>query len=125
MKTLILTAAAGALFALSTQAVAADAAHGRDLFRDQCGVCHAAGDGDGAGGAAPSLRGVVGRKVGGDPEFTYSPALTDAKDTWSETSLNAFLADPQKAIPGTYMPVKVGADADRADIVAYLATVKK
>ena len=125
MKTLILSGAAlAALLALSTPASAADAAHGKDLFRAQCGTCHVAAEGDGDGGLGPSLKGVVGRKVGGDPDFSYSQVLSDAKDKWTEDSLSTFLADPQKAMPGTAMPIRVGAPEDRADIAAYLATVK-
>jgi cytochrome c len=125
MKTLILSGAAlGALLALSTPAAAADAAHGKDLFRAQCGTCHAAGEGDGDGGLGPNLKGVVGRKIGGDADFSYSPALSDAKGNWTEDSLSTFLADPQKAMPGTAMPIRVGSPEDRGDMVAYLATVK-
>ncbi len=125
MKSLILTGAAfGALLALSTPAAAADAAHGKDLFQAQCGVCHMAGDGDGDGTTGPSLKGVIGRKIGGDPAFAYSQALTDAKDKWTEDSLANFLADPQKAMPGTAMPIRIGSPEDRADLAAYLASVK-
>lgn len=125
MKTLILSGAAlGALLALSTPAAAADAAHGKDLFRAQCGACHTAAEGDGDGGLGPALKGVVGRKVGGDPNFGYSPVLADSKDKWTADSLSTFLADPQKAMPGTAMPIRVGSPDDRADIAAYLVTVK-
>jgi cytochrome c len=126
MKTLIL-AGAGllALLAVADSALAADASHGQTLFRTQCGVCHMAAEGDGDGGQGPSLKGVVGRKVGGDPDFgSYTQALMDDKDTWTQDSLAAFLENPQKTIPGTAMPIHVPAAADRADIAAYLATVK-
>lgn len=125
MKTLLLAGlAAGALTALASSAMAADAAHGQQVFRQQCGICHQAGEGDGDGGAGPSLRGVVGRKVGGDANFSYTQALSDSKDNWTTDSLGVFLADPNKAKPGTSMPISVKNDADRADLIAYLATVK-
>ncbi len=39
--------------------------------------------------------------------------------------LPAYLADPQKALPGNVMPFSGVADEkQRADIVAYLATLK-
>ncbi len=125
MKTLLL-AGAGlcALLALSSPAMAGDAAHGQQLFRVQCGVCHMAGEGDGDGGQGPSLKGVIGRKVGGDPDFAYTQALQDAKDKWSEETLANFIGDPPKAYPGTAMPIKVANPTDRADIAAYLASVK-
>jgi cytochrome c2 len=125
MKTLLLAGlAAAALTALASTALAADAAHGQQLFRDQCGICHTAGDGDGPGGPGPSLKGVVGRKVGGDANFGYTQVLSDSKESWTLDNLGAFLADPNKAKPGTSMPIAVKNDADRADLVAYLATVK-
>ncbi len=126
MKTLLLAGlTAGALITLGSSALAADAAHGQQMFRQQCGICHQAGDGDGDGGPGPSLRGVVGRKVGGDASFGgYTPALSDSKETWTADNLSAFLADPSKAKPGTSMPIALKNDADRADIIAYLATVK-
>jgi cytochrome c len=125
MKTLISAAAvAGALLTLASPVMAADASHGQMLFKTQCGVCHQAGDGDGDGGQGPSLKGLVGRKIGGDENFSYSQAMMDDKDKWTEDSLANFLENPQKAVPGTFMPVRVGVAVDRADIAAYLATVK-
>jgi cytochrome c2 len=125
MKTVIAAGvSAGVLLALSTPVLAADASHGQQLFRAQCGVCHQGGDGDGDGGQGPSLRGVIGRKIGGDADFAYSQPLNDAKDKWTQDTLAAFIGDPQKAFPGTAMPIKVGNADDRTDIAAYLATLK-
>jgi cytochrome c len=87
-------------------------------------VCHQGGEGDGDGGAGPSLRGVLGRKVGGDPNFGYTQSLMDSKESWSADGLGAFLADPNKTKPGTSMPIAVKNDTDRADLVAYLAGLK-
>ena len=126
MKTFLLAGlSAGALMVTGSSALAADAAHGRELFRGQCGVCHVGGEGDGDGGAGPSLRGVVGRKIGGDPSFAgYTPALSESKDKWSDANLQSFLANPNKDKPGTAMPISVKDDAERADIIAYLASLK-
>jgi cytochrome c2 len=125
MKTFLLAGlAAGVLIAVGSSAVAADASHGQQLFRAQCAFCHQAGDGDGDGGSGPSLRGVVGRRIGGDANFSYSPSLSDSKESWTVDNLGVFLADPNKAKPGTSMPISVKSDDDRADLVAYLASVK-
>lgn len=126
MKTFLLAGLGlGALAFVSTSASAADVAHGQELFRAQCGVCHQGGEGDGDGGQGPSLRGVIGRKIGGDTGFAgYTDVLSSAKDKWTTDSLSAFLADPNKDKPGTNMPIAVTNDAERADIVAYLATLK-
>ena len=109
-----------ALAAAPALAHAADAAHGRTLFQQQCGLCHEAG----AGGLGPSLKGVIGRKIAGDAAFAYTPALSAKTGTWSQESLAAFLENPSAAVPGTAMPVQIAAPADRADLAAYLATVK-
>jgi cytochrome c len=128
MKTFVLAGAAlGALVVLSLPAasLAADAANGQAQFRGQCGVCHTAGKDDGDGSQGPALAGVIGRKAGGDQNFGgYTQALTDDKDVWTEANLAAFLENPQKVVPGTAMPIRVGSPAERADIAAYLATVK-
>ena len=122
--------AAGALIALGTlaggsSALAADAAHGQQIFRAQCGICHQAGEGDGDGGSGPSLRGVIGRKIGGDTAFGgYTSVLSDSKETWTSDNLSTFLTDPNAAKPGTSMPISVKNDTDRADLVAYLASLK-
>jgi cytochrome c len=128
MKTFVLTGAAlGALFVLSAPAasMAADVANGQAQFRGQCGVCHTAGKDDGDGGQGPALAGLIGRKVGGDTNFgAYTQALTDDKDVWTEANLAVFLENPQKVVPGTAMPIRVASPTERADIAAYLATVK-
>jgi cytochrome c len=126
MKTFLLAGlTVGALAIVSTSASAADAAHGQELFRAQCGVCHAGGEGDGDGGQGPSLKGVIGRKIGGDMAFGgYTDVLSSAKDKWTTDNLNTFLIDPNKDKPGTNMPISVKNDAERADIIAYLASLK-
>jgi cytochrome c len=123
MRNLILTAVAA--FALAPAAQAADAVHGRNLFREQCGLCHAAGPGDGEVGMGPDLAGVVGRHVAGDPGFGYTPALKALDQTWSEAALDKFLTDPQAVAPGTSMPISLADPKDRADVISYLASVKK
>lgn len=126
MKTVFLSAvAAGALMTLASPVLAADPGHGQEVFRAQCGLCHKAGADDGEGGQGPALKGLIGRKLAGDPDFAYTQAFQDAKAApWSEASLSAFLADPQKSVPGTAMPIRVGSETDRADLAAYLASVK-
>ena len=59
--------------------------------------------------------------------FSYSEALlalNTAGDTWTLDLLNAFLTNPQEAVPGNVMPFGgLGADADRYNLLAYLATL--
>ncbi|MDB6100718.1 MAG: sorbosone dehydrogenase [Gammaproteobacteria bacterium] len=109
---------------LSTPVVAADAAAGRTLFRQQCSVCHTAEPNDNGGAQGPSLIGVYGRRAAGDPSFGYTKALQDSKLTWNARTLNRFLASPAKAVPDTAMVVTVEDKAKRADLVEYFRSVK-
>src|SRR5438309_869349 len=61
-KTLGLVASALVLIAavLGQPVLAADAAAGRTLFKQQCSVCHTAEPGDNGGAQGPSLIGVYG-----------------------------------------------------------------
>lgn len=101
----------------SPLARAQDAAAGKAVFA-QCTACHSV---DGSNGVGPSLQGVVGRKVGTFPGFRFSRAMKAAGTTWDATSLDGYIADPQKALPGNVMPFSGVPDAkQRADLIAYL-----
>ena len=87
-----------------------------------CAACHTS---DGTNGLGPTAKGLYGRKAGTAKGFTYSAALKKAGVTWDDKSLDAFITDPQKAIPGNVMPFPGVADAkQRAEIIDYLKTVK-
>jgi cytochrome c len=74
----------------------------------------------------PNLLGVVGRKAASEPEFArYSAALKASGITWKKKSLDQFLLNPMAKVPGTIMPMLIPDDKTRADVVAYLATLKK
>jgi len=109
---------------LSTRALAADAAAGKTLFRQQCSVCHTAEPNDNGGAQGPSLIGVYGRHAGSDPSFGYTKALKDSKLAWDAQTLNRFLASPAKLVPGTAMVVSVDDEAKRADLAEYFKSVK-
>ena len=94
----------------------ADPADGAKLFNQQCSACHAMDKAK----IGPALAGVVGRGAGTLPGYPYSPALRHARFKWTETRLDAWLADPQAMIPGAAMPMKVSEAQARRDIVAYL-----
>jgi cytochrome c len=100
---------------------AQDAAAGGMAFQ-QCGECHSPGNSDGAG---PGLKGVYGRRAGTKSGFEYSAALAKSTVIWSDVALDSFLANPQKAQPGTSMQWPGDPDAkERADLIAYLKTLK-
>jgi len=87
-----------------------------------CSACHSS---NGANGVGPTLKGVYGRKSASVGGFAYSRAMRTAGLTWDDKSLDSFLADPQKAVPGNHMPFPGVPDAkQRAEVIDYLKTVK-
>ena len=95
-----------------------DPARGEQRFVD-CAACHAPQPG--VANVGPSLQGVFGRKAATLADFRYSPALKRSGITWTPETLDAFLADPQKAVPNNRMPYAGLPDAaDRADLIAFL-----
>ena len=103
---------------------AGDPVHGKQVFAARCGLCHSAGPGEGEAGQGPPLAGVVGRRAASAPGFDYSNALKASKLVWTPAKLDTFLAGPSKLVPGTAMPIAVGDAKTRADLIAYLASVR-
>ena len=52
--------------------------------------------------------------------FEYSPALGASRLVWSAQTLDAWLANPERLIPGQRMNYSVPDAADRAALIAYL-----
>jgi cytochrome c len=111
VRTLIVFAAVAA-----GSAHAADAVRGKTLYENRCIACHSID----ANRVGPAHRGVVGRKAGTVKDYEYSPALKAAVIVWDARSLERWLADPEKLIPGQRMGYSVPEAADRADLVEYL-----
>lgn len=99
----------------------ADAAAGEAVFK-KCGSCHKL---DGSDGVGPHLNGVVGRNHGAAAGFAYSEAMVAlSAEPWTPEALFAFLENPKKALPGTKMAFNgLPKPEDRANLIAYLATV--
>jgi len=92
---------------------------GKELFEKRCGGCHAL-DRDKEG---PRLRGVYGRVAGSVDSFQYSDALKKSKITWTDETLDQWLTDTEKLVPGNDMTFHVEKAAERADIIAYLKQI--
>lgn len=93
-----------------------DAVRGARLYESRCGACH---DPD-AHRIGPAHRGVFGRRAGSAAGFDYSPALRASPVVWDERTLDAWLADPERVVPGQAMGFRVDDAHDRADLIAYL-----
>ena len=96
-----------------------DSSAGTKVF-GRCAGCHTT---DGTSRTGPSLQGIVGRKAGSVTGFHYSKALADSGLVWTEPTLDNFLTNPMKMVPGTYMVIGVPSAKDRADLIAYLKTL--
>jgi cytochrome c len=95
------------------------AAGGRALFEKRCGGCHAM-DSEKEG---PRLGGVFNRPAGSVASFLYSAALRNSRITWNAETLDRWLIDPEKVVPGTDMVFRVEQPEERHDIIAYLKHV--
>ena len=112
-----------AAFVLAASAQAGDAVAGQAVFRTQCAVCHSTREGKNAVG--PSLFGLVGRKTGTVPGFVYSVANETANLVLREATLDRYIEAPKATVPGTTMTYAgLKEPIQRADLIAYLATLK-
>ena len=119
-RSLALLTAALLCASAAPSASAADAAHGEEIYNSRCIACHSPD----ANRVGPKHRGVVGRTAGTVPDFNYSKALKSSDVVWTEETLDKWLTNPQTFIPGQRMNFKVADPTDRADLIAYLKTLK-
>jgi cytochrome c len=104
----------------TTTAAAADAA---PVAFGICKSCHSVEKGKSLIG--PSLFGIVGTKAGDVPGYSFSPALKASGLTWDDATLDKWLENPMKLVPGTRMTYAGQTDpAKRQAIIAYLKTLK-
>ena len=96
---------------------AAALARGQQVYA-RCAACHAI-EGNRTG---PQHCGLFGRRAGTAPGYeNYSKAMRASGFVWDEKSLNVFLKDPMKTVPGTAMGYAgVKDDGERADLIAWL-----
>jgi cytochrome c len=107
---------------LAMPALAKDLAEdGAAIFAARCTSCHSAEPGA-PPGPGPNLAGVIGRRVGGDPGFDYSPVLRAAGgEVWDPPMLERFLEGPEEMFPGLWMGGNgLPRAADRAAVTAFL-----
>ncbi len=124
-RRLLVIVAVVAVPAVCAAAPNPDVENGRKAFTTMCGVCHAVQE-SGGPTEGPSLLGLVGRAAASEPGFPlYTKALKASGLTWSAEALDKFLVNPSAMAPGTAMPMQIQDDKTRADVVAYLATLKR
>jgi cytochrome c len=98
----------------------ANAERGKELYESRCIGCHSID----ANRIGPMHQGVFGRKAGSVSDFEYSKSVKKSKIVWNDKTLDAWLTNPEKLIPGQKMGYQLDDAADRAAIIAYLKTAK-
>lgn len=69
----------------------------------------------------PRRCGLIGRRAGSVHGFAYSEAMARSNIVWDEATLDRFLADPERTVPGTTMTIAGIPDRkERASLIAYL-----
>jgi nitrite reductase (NO-forming) len=98
--------------------LSADAVAGKAVFR-KCQACHSLTAGK--NGVGPSLAEIVGKKAAGTTGYNYSQAMRTSNLTWDATTLDAYLTDPQKVVPGNKMPFPgMKTENERRTLIAFL-----
>ncbi|MFA6031492.1 MAG: c-type cytochrome [Myxococcota bacterium] len=106
------------------QGAAQSTAQGARVFAAKCQICHSVERAKGAT-LAPNLAGVMGRKAGTLPRFSYSPAMVRSNIVWDSANLDAFLAAPQRVVRGNRMAFAGVPNAkERIDLIAFLKSKK-
>jgi cytochrome c len=107
------------LIAAAAAQAGGDVPRGQQLYEARCGGCHSVA----ADRIGPRHAGVFGRRAGSVAGFDYSPALKRAGVVWDAQTLDRWLADPEALLPGQRMGYRLTDAAERADVIAYLATL--
>ncbi|MTW14132.1 c-type cytochrome [Pseudoduganella eburnea] len=114
---MLLALAAGCAPALAAPPGVVGRAQAGQAVYERCLACHAL-EYDRTG---PRHCGLFGRRAGSVPGFAYSAAMRRSRIVWDQKTLDLFLADPMKTVPGTSMGYAGVKDRqERADLIAFL-----
>ncbi len=109
--------------ALRARLQAADSRAGETFFARKCAQCHDAAA-DGIDFTGPLLWNVVNRPIAARAGFNYSAAMRATSGRWDFATLDYYLADTKRAIPGRSMNFGGISDVElRASVLLYLRSL--
>ena len=91
---------------------------GRQIFQDRCQGCH------GDSSLGPKLGGTFGANAGTGSYGVHSRAAIESGIVWDRDSLRRFLRDPQRTIPGAFMPAGPSDPVEVEQLLDYLQTLR-
>ncbi|WP_199930338.1 c-type cytochrome [Sedimenticola thiotaurini] len=98
----------------------ADLAAGERTFMRKCSACHDHKK-QGGHGKGPHLWNLFNRKAGSIDGFKFSAAMRDSGHTWTINTLNYYLTNTERAVPGRLMEFRgIRRDQERANLIAFL-----
>jgi cytochrome c len=116
-RRLLVVLVVGLLAPDAALAATGDPVRGEAIYQ-RCLACHSLEHNR----VGPRHCGLFGRKAGTLKGYQYSAAMKKYGVTWNEKTLDHFLENPMKVVPGTKMGYAGVKDAqERADLIAYLA----
>ena len=92
---------------------------GISIFRTNCGACHSVA----CNRQGPKLEGLFGRTAGSVADFLqYTAELKASGIIWNDETLDAYLRDPNKLVPGTTMAAwgRLENANDRKAVIDYM-----
>ena len=100
-----------------------NADQGAIIYGDACAQCHQLTPGLNKKG--PQLMNIYGASAAELADYDYSDALSSSGWVWDAETLDPYIADAEKAMPGSKMLSDPMPDAnERADVIAYLSTLR-
>ncbi len=114
-----------AALATAGAAHAGDSAAGKALFGRTCANCHSIEVG--LNKVGPTLFDIVDRPVASVQGYEYSAKMRSQRKqhkVWNDRQLDAYLTNPREVLHGVKMYFAVPEAKDRADLIAYLNTLK-
>jgi cytochrome c len=101
----------------------ADAVAGEEYFMRKCSSCHDEVKSS-THGKGPNLWNIMGRKAGSAAGFAYSDAMKQSGHTWNYASLNYYLTNTKRAVPGRIMNFKgIRKQTDRVKLLLFLRSM--